>query len=110
MPVHVQEDDVLETQENGLPGGILVGEAHGATKGFCLGIAYYDKEEYLDPGVHEDQEGFYVLEGTGTARVGDEEFTVRPGTAFIAQKGVPHVVKKAPGSVPVKILWSHGAV
>jgi len=46
----------------------------------------------------------------GAAKVGAQEFEVRPGTAFIAQKGVPHQVKKAPGSKAVKVLWSHGAV
>lgn len=110
MAVYVNEEDVLEPQENGLPGGLLIGEAQGATKGFCLGIAYYDNAEYLEPGVHDDQEGFCILEGTGTAKVGDEEFPVHPGMAFIAQKGVPHAVKKSSGSGPVKILYAHGAV
>ena len=110
MGVYVHEDDVLTIQENGLPGGLLIGEANGATKGFCIGIAHYNNDEYLEPGVHDDQEGFCVLEGTGMAKVGDEEFEVRPGTSFIAQAGVPHVIKKDPRSGPVKILYAHGAV
>lgn len=110
MGVCVHEDDVLAIQENGLPGGAVIDADNGATKGFCMGVAHYNNGEYLAPGVHEDQEGFYVLEGTGMARVGDEEFAVRPGTAFIAQAGVPHVVKKDPRSGPVKILYAHGAI
>jgi mannose-6-phosphate isomerase-like protein (cupin superfamily) len=107
MAIHVQEDDDLSKR----PGGArLIGPEHGATKGFCIGITFYDQEVYNPPGVHDDQEGFYVLAGEGTAKVGGEEFDIRPGTAFIAQKGVPHSVKKKPGSRSVKILWSHGAV
>ena len=107
MPIHVNEAEALK----GKPaGGLLIGPDHGATCGYCLGIATYDKEDYGTPGVHEDQEGFYVISGRGMAKVGDEEFPLRPGTAFIAQKGVPHQVKKAPGAKPVKLLWSHGAV
>jgi len=110
MSVCVNEDDVLVPQANGLPGGLLVGEQQGARRGFCMGIAYYEKEEYSTPGVHEDQEGFYVLEGSGTAKVGEEEFPVRAGTAFIANAGVAHSVKRAPTSGPVKLVWAHGAV
>jgi mannose-6-phosphate isomerase-like protein (cupin superfamily) len=107
MPIHVQENEVLSKQ----PGGaLLIGPEQGATKGFCIGIAFYDQEVYGTPGVHDDQEGFYVLAGEGTAKVGNEEFEIRPGSAYLAQKGVPHSVKKRPGSKPVKLLWSHGAV
>jgi mannose-6-phosphate isomerase-like protein (cupin superfamily) len=107
MAIRVQEDQMLTKQPGG---GQLIGPEQGATKGFCIGIAFYDREVYGAPGVHDDQEGFYVLAGEGTAKVGDEEFEIRPGTAYIAQKGVPHSVKKRPGSKPVKLLWSHGAV
>jgi mannose-6-phosphate isomerase-like protein (cupin superfamily) len=110
MSIHVHEDDLTMIHGGGHAGAELIGEAHGATNGYCLGIAFYSLETYNVPGIHDDQEGFYVLEGTGRARVGDEEFDIRPGSAFIAQKGVPHSIKKDPGSVPVKVLWSHGAV
>lgn len=107
MPIHAHEDEV----NTKAPGGArLIGRDQGAVKGFCIGITYYDNEEYNPPGVHEDQEGFYVLSGRGAAKVGGEEFPIRPGSAFIAQKGVPHSVKKSAGSKPVKLLWSHAAV
>ena len=38
------------------------------------------------------------------------EFEIRPGSAFIAYKGVPHLIKRDPGSVPVKVIWCHGAL
>jgi mannose-6-phosphate isomerase-like protein (cupin superfamily) len=107
MAVRVQEEQVLKKQPGG---GQLIGPEQGAANGFCIGVAFFDREVYGTPGVHDDQEGFYVLAGRGKARVGDEEFDIRPGTAYIAQKGVPHSVKKKRGSKPVKLLWTHGAV
>lgn len=109
MQVQRQESELaLCGQEH--VGGLLIGEEQGAVKGYCLGISYYHQTEYGTPGVHEDQEGFYVLAGTGLAKVGDAEFPIRPGTAFLAAKGVPHTMKRNPDSGPVKVLWSHGAV
>lgn len=105
MTVHAHEKQALKDG-----GGLLIGPAHGATKGFCVGVATYEKETYNTPGVHEDQEGFYCVSGRGMAKVGDEEFEISPGSAFIALAGVPHSVKKLPGSEPVKLVWSHGAI
>ena len=106
MAVFTHEKDVLAPGR----GGTLIGPAQGAVGGYCLGITRCDREEYSAPGVHEDQEGFYVLEGRGMARVGAEEFEIGPGTAFLVAKGVPHTVRRLPGSPTLKLLWSHGAV
>jgi mannose-6-phosphate isomerase-like protein (cupin superfamily) len=103
MKIHANESDVA-------PGGPLIGKDNGATSGFCLGISYYASTDYGTPGIHDDQEGFYILEGRGMARVGNEEFVVEPGTAFIANKGVPHTLKRDASSGPIKVLWCHGAV
>ena len=101
MKVHVRDTGVS---------GCLIDEENGAVNGFCIGVSYYSDACYGEPGVHDDQEGFYVLDGNGMARVGSEEFPVAPGTVFIAGKGVPHSVKRDTESGPVKVLWMHGAV
>jgi mannose-6-phosphate isomerase-like protein (cupin superfamily) len=105
MKIHVHESEIGPQA-----GGLLIGPDNGSTGGFCMGVSYYPLIEYGKPGVHEDQEGFYVLEGCGMAKVGDEEFPVRPGSCFIANKGVPHTMKRDPASPPIKVLWCHGAV
>ena len=110
MNVEVHEESVEMYQDGTVAGAELIGQANGATNGFCVGIGIYYLDTYLEPGVHEDQEGFYVVTGTGTAKVGSAEFAIRPGSAFIAQKGVPHCIKRSPDSGPVKVVWSHGAV
>jgi mannose-6-phosphate isomerase-like protein (cupin superfamily) len=105
MKIHVHETEIAPGA-----GGLLIGKDHGATSGFCMGVSFYASIEYGKPGIHEDQEGFYILEGTGTAKVGDQEFAVRPGLAFIANKGVPHTMKRDAASKSIKVLWCHGAV
>jgi quercetin dioxygenase-like cupin family protein len=61
-------------------------------------------------GVHDDQEAIYILEGTGTASVGGEQFAVAPGTAFFVGPTVPHTIKRDRAGGPVKVLWTHGAI
>lgn len=94
----------------GHKGGKIIDEQHGAVNGFIMGISIYDAEEYGTPGVHEDQEGFYILEGKGKAKVGEEEFDISSGTAFVAPAGVKHIMKKDKDSGPLKVLWTHAAL
>ncbi len=110
MKIHTHESELQTSSSGSHAGRLLIGKENGATSGFCMGVSYYALTEYGKPGIHEDQEGFYVLDGTGTARVGDQEFAVRPGSCFIANKGVPHTLKRDVDSGPVKVLWCHGAV
>jgi mannose-6-phosphate isomerase-like protein (cupin superfamily) len=110
MACFTHEDDVSAVQGDGLVYKNLITTDNGAVNKFLLGITEYIAEEYQTTGIHEIQEGFYVVEGEGTAKIGEEEFPIRPGSSFIAAKGVPHSIKKSPGSVPVKLVWVHGAV
>ena len=109
MAIHQHESDVAKEPGPGHVGARLLGEDHGCIKGFCMGVAAYDCDDYDTPGVHEDQEGFYVVSGRGMARVGEEEFPIEPGTVFLAAKGVAHAIRKT-GDESVKVLWAHGAV
>ena len=110
MVCFIHEDDVSAIQGDGLVYKNLITTDNGAVNNFLLGITEYHAEEYQTIGVHEFQEGFYIISGEGTAKIGEEEFNIRPGSSFIAAKGVPHSVKKSPNSEPVKLVWVHGAV
>jgi len=106
----VHEDDLKLNEGSGHRGGVLVDHVQGAKKGFCMGISVYDSLEYNQPGVHDDQEGFYVLEGNGMVKINEEEYPISKGSSFIALDGEPHSIKKDPGCKYVKVLWAHGAV
>ncbi len=110
MTIKSHEDNISYTETGTSRSGVLIDNSHGAQNAFCMGISYYDAEEYGEPGIHDDQEGFYVLEGIGTAQVGMEEFEICPGTSFIAHAGVPHSIKKDSESKSVKVIWCHGAI
>ena len=109
MAIHQNEADVEKIKGAGHWVALFRGLDNRLVAGFCLGVSEYDCGEYPEPGVHEDQEGFYVISGQGMARVGDEEIELKPGTVFLAGKGVPHAIKRT-GDAPVKVIWAHGAV
>lgn len=110
MEITSNESNLQFHQAETHKGAELIGKKNGAKNGFCFGISYYHAEEFSVPGIHNDQEGFYVLEGTGKAKIGNKEFKIFPGMSFIVHAGVPHELKKDTKSVPVKVLWTHGAI
>lgn len=110
MACCIHEDEVSAIQGDGLVYKNLITNSQGAINKFMLGVTEYIAEEYQTTGIHEIQEGFYVVQGEGTAKIGEEEFPIWPGSSFTAAEGVPHSVKKSPGSVPVKLVWIHGAM
>ena len=88
----------------------MLDETNGCLAGFSSGISLYTSTGYSKPGVHEDQEGFVVMEGKGWAKVGDEEYRLEPDICFIAPPGVPHTIKRDPESIHVKVCWFHGSI
>lgn len=111
MSYYVKRTDVVSNNESDHQGCKLLDEKNGCVNGCYTGISYYTSTEYSpNPGVHEDQEGFYAIEGTGWAKIGDEEFRIEPDISFIAPAGVPHTLKRDPDSVPIKVFWFHSAI
>jgi mannose-6-phosphate isomerase-like protein (cupin superfamily) len=52
---------------------------------------------------HNDDEAWYVLEGTLCVRVGDQELEARAGSAVFVPRGTPHTYWN-PGSTPTRYL------
>jgi len=88
-------------------GAELIGLKNGTKNGFCIGISVYHSEHYGKPGIHNNQEGFYVIEGTGKAKIGDNEFSISPGMGFLVMANVAHTIKKDPNSIPIRLIWAH---
>ena len=80
------------------------------SKGCCSGVTFCPGTEYGKPGVHDDQEGFFVVEGTGFLNLDGKEIPVKPDTAILLPPGAAHTFKRNPDSVPLKIFWFHAAV
>lgn len=88
----------------------LLNEEHGCVAGCCTGISLYNLDEFPPPGLHDFQEGFIVMEGTGWAKVGDEEFRLEPDVSFIAPAGTKHTIKKDPSVKHIKLFWFHASI
>lgn len=79
----------------GATGYPIFEEGTAPCKGCTAGLNHFNSEEYPEMlGVHEDNEGFYVISGSGMAKIGEEETVVKEGSFFYAPAGVPHGVKK----------------
>ena len=88
----------------------LLEEKNGCVNGVTTGVSVYTATEYKEPGVHEDQEGFFVVEGSGYAKVGETEIRLEPGVSFIAQVGVAHSIKSDIEECPIKVFWFHSSI
>ena len=110
MKYYVNKNDVKGSQGAGHVVYWLLDEKHGCAAGCCTGVSIYELSEYSEPGSHDDQEGFYVIEGSGWARVGDQEFRIEPEGSFVVPAKTEHSLKKDASSGPLKVFWFHAAV
>lgn len=88
----------------------LLTAENGCVDDCVAGVTVYEDTEYQESDCHEDQEGFFVLEGTGYAKVDDEEFPISPGTAFMAPAGALHWLRRDENCPYVAALWFHSAL
>lgn len=88
----------------------LLGPEEGTLAGCTCGILEYTQTEYIQGGIHEDQEVFYVLEGCGEALVGEEIFPLRPGSCFHVPPGHYHAIKREDSSPCIKLFFFHAAI
>lgn len=106
--IHIEE--ALSKRQEGKMSFRLLGEEQGCMAGCCSGITINVNTEYRGVSSHEDQEGFFILEGEGYAILGEEEFEIFPGTSFVALPGVLHGIRTKDANKPVKVLWFHSAI
>jgi mannose-6-phosphate isomerase-like protein (cupin superfamily) len=61
--------------------------------------------------MHENsEEAFYILEGTFTFSLGDEEVEAGSGAFILVPKGMPHMMRAHPGGGRFLTLWSPGGL
>lgn len=104
----INEKNIRFIKNDTHKGGTLLDSVCGAKDNFCMGISEYFAEEFGDMGIHDVQEGFYVVEGAGYAKVGEDEFQISKGDSFLVEAGVKHVLKKDKDSKILKLIWAHG--
>jgi quercetin dioxygenase-like cupin family protein len=63
------------------------------------------------PHVHEkSEESFYVLDGTFTFTLAEEDVEVRPGAFILVPRGVPHEMRAGAGGGRLLTLWTPGGL
>jgi len=108
---YVTLEEVKKNQGENARGYKLLTEANGCVAGCCSGISIYNSTEFnYNAGAHEDQEGFFVLEGEGFAKLDDLVFPITQGDSFIAAAGVKHTIKTSDEYKPVKVFWFHSSL
>lgn len=110
MIPYVNADEILAKTTT--IGCNLLTEKDGCVNGCKCGISVYTNTEYAPDGgpMHDDQEGFYVLEGTGSALIDGVEYEMKPNICFIVPAGMKHTMKKSDDCEYCKVFWYHAAV
>lgn len=110
MPTYfVHKREVTPIQSEGHQVYKLLGAAQGCVAGCRTGVSVYTTTDYPAPGTHEHQEGFYVLAGTGWAKVGDVEFRLEPEMSFLVPARTEHCIRRDSESAPLQVFWFHAA-
>lgn len=108
MSYYCRKEEVQENYSGYGHGSFrMLGSEQGCTNGCCAGISYYSMKEYTPPAIHEDQEGFLVLSGSGWVKIGEEEFRVDSETAFIVPAKMCHQMKSISSEIPLTVFWFH---
>jgi mannose-6-phosphate isomerase-like protein (cupin superfamily) len=55
-----------------------------------VGVCFLESTGEIKPHVHSFEESFYILEGTVTAHVADQSYTLTPGDFGLIRTGLPH--------------------
>lgn len=88
----------------------VLNEDYGGIPGSNIGIADYANTNYLTPGVHEDQEFFYVIEGVGKAKIGECEINIAKDSMFVVPPNTEHTIMSSDSNNPVRVLWVHNPI
>ncbi len=73
-------------------------------KGFSVAEALVEPGQGTEAHVHHaSQEVYYILEGSGVMRLGEETLIVEEGDTVLIEAGVPHKIKNA-GDSALKLL------
>ncbi len=87
----------------------LLGPEHGCVNACAAGVSYYTDVQFTPPAVHDFQEGFLVLSGTGEAEVGGQCFALRPMRSFLVPAGTRHALRSGNSREPLVLFWFHAA-
>ncbi|MDP6344710.1 MAG: cupin domain-containing protein [Alphaproteobacteria bacterium] len=83
---------------------LLVDADRGPSHGFSLGILQFPPGTVLAPHRHGPQEVYWVREGRGALRLGEETRQVDPGTIVYIPENHLHGIENI-GTEPLTLMW-----
>lgn len=89
---------------------LLVG-ANLTDGAFALGEFAGEEGPWTVLHIHEKtEEAFYIVDGTFTFSLGDEEVEAGSGSFVLVPRGMPHVMRAHPGGGRFLTLWTPGGL
>ena len=85
----------------------MMDEKTGCGSKVWSAIGYNADTESHFGAVHDDMEVFLVLEGSGWAMIGEEEFPIKKDTCYVAPAGVRHGTRSDSEEHPLRLYWFH---
>ena len=83
---------------------LLVDADRMASRGFSLGILEFPPGTVLAPHHHNVPEVYWLREGVGELRIGEERRKVGPGTIVYIPEGMVHGIENI-GAEPLTLIW-----
>lgn len=81
-------------------------EHNTSVAAFSAMLNVFFSEDYPEPGVHDDHEGFFVVGGRGRMMLDGVEYELAPGSAMVAPAGVRHAIRKV-GDEDLRVFIYH---
>lgn len=108
---HLGEVSAGDTYELGLIALRLLATTERTGGAFALGEFSGGEGRWTVPHVHaQTEESFYVLEGSFTFTLGDEELEASAGSFILVPRGTRHVMRAGSGGGRFLTLWTPGGL
>ena len=101
-----QADETRRRHFAGANSDPIFDEGNAPVDAFSAMLNVFYSEQYPEPGVHDDHEGFFVLSGHGRMLLAGTEYELAPGSAMVAPAGVRHAIRKS-GDEDLRVFIYH---
>jgi len=108
---HISEASAAETYDLGVVKLRILAAADRTNGVFAMGEFSGGEGPWTVPHVHrQSEESFYVLNGSFTFTLGEDEVEATPGTFIVVPRGTRHVMRAASGGGRFLTLWTPGGL